>query len=43
MIHRLHAAGVRVPVPSHFIDGVRGLDRAQRRSSFMRVLPTPRR
>src|ERR1700733_16290913 len=22
MIHRLHAAGVRVPVPSHFIDGV---------------------
>src|ERR1700716_3505065 len=22
MIHRLHAAGVRVPVPQHFIDGV---------------------
>ena len=22
MIHRLHAAGVRVPVPTHFIDGV---------------------
>src|SRR5271163_4696975 len=22
MIHRLHAAGVRVPVPRHFIDGV---------------------
>lgn len=22
MIHRLHAAGVRVPVPSHFIEGV---------------------
>src|SRR5580698_5164715 len=22
MIHRLHAAGVRVPVPLHFVDGV---------------------
>ena len=26
MIHRLHAAGVRVPVPRHFVDGVLIMD-----------------